>query len=161
MALAAWRDIYGYGNTRKFPKYNYPKTNDGTNSLLTADEDKHSRQRKSANRAFSDKALKAQEPTFQKHLDVLMNHCSRAAAGLSGNVIDMVKWFNYASFDLISDLTFGEGFGCLEEDEFHPSVAAILEFNRSTTFMEEALKFPLLFNVLMALIPKKRPSMTE
>jgi hypothetical protein len=32
---------------------------------------------------------------------------------------------DYATFDIIGALTFGESFGCLEQSEFHPWVALI------------------------------------
>lgn len=155
VAPSAWRDIYGHGNSRNFQKYNYPKTDDGTNSLLTADDTDHPRQRKLAKRAFSDKALKDQENLVKLHIDKLITHFRNVADGQNDRVVDVVKWFNYASFDLIGDLAFGEGFGCLDKDDSRSAVSTIIEFNRSTAMIEEALKFPFLSKLIMWLIPKK------
>ncbi|KAK1954620.1 cytochrome P450 [Colletotrichum sublineola] len=34
--------------------------------------------------------------------------------------VDVVKWFNYTTFDIIGDLSFGEPFGCLDDETYHP-----------------------------------------
>lgn len=37
----------------------------------------------------------------------------------------MTKWYNWTTFDIISDLAFGEPFGCLKDSSYHPWVALI------------------------------------
>lgn len=32
---------------------------------------------------------------------------------------DMVRWFNYTTFDMIGDLVIGKSFGCLKDSEYH------------------------------------------
>jgi hypothetical protein len=33
--------------------------------------------------------------------------------------INSVNWYNFTTFDIIGDLTFGEPFGCLENSKMH------------------------------------------
>lgn len=35
--------------------------------------------------------------------------------------VDLVKWYNFTTFDIIGDLTFGESFDCLETSTLHVS----------------------------------------
>ncbi|KAK3953247.1 cytochrome P450 [Pseudoneurospora amorphoporcata] len=39
--------------------------------------------------------------------------------------VNMVSWYNWTTFDVISDLAFGEPFGCLKKAEYDPWVDAI------------------------------------
>lgn len=34
-----------------------------------------------------------------------------------GGLIDILRWFEYSTFDIIGDLCFGDSFRCLEIDE--------------------------------------------
>jgi hypothetical protein len=36
-----------------------------------------------------------------------------------GEPANMVSWFNFCTFDIIGDLSFGEPFGCLREGTFY------------------------------------------
>lgn len=36
-----------------------------------------------------------------------------------------MKWYNYATFDIIGDLAFGSDFGCLASSNYHPWVSII------------------------------------
>ena len=38
---------------------------------------------------------------------------------------DLVEWFSWTTFDVISDLSFGEPFDCLKDKTYHPWVAMI------------------------------------
>lgn len=41
--------------------------------------------------------------------------------------LNMAVWFNWTTFDVASDLIFGESFHCLEEVDYHPWVAMIMK----------------------------------
>lgn len=47
-------------------------------------------------------------------------------------VVDMVNWYNFTTFDLIGDLTFGESFGCLELGTLHPWIRCVFGYIRMT-----------------------------
>lgn len=88
----------------------------------------HSRHRRVLSPAFSDKALRDQEPTITKHVDMLIQRLGERA----GTPVDLLDWSNFVVFDIIGDLTFGEPFGCLEESKMHPWIRFIFA-NLSTS----------------------------
>jgi hypothetical protein len=42
------------------------------------------------------------------------------SSGGGAEIVNIVQWFGFTTFDLIDDLGFGESFNCLERTEFHP-----------------------------------------
>jgi hypothetical protein len=48
-------------------------------------------------------------------------------------VVDLVRWLNWTTFDIIGELVFAEPFGCLEEERGHPLVDAMPEGARRIT----------------------------
>lgn len=52
--------------------------------------------------------------------------------------LDMTKFYNYTTFDVIGDLAFGEPFGCLDNTTYHPWVPLVFQsakqFGRLTQF---------------------------
>ena len=67
--------------------------------------------------------------------------------------VNLVEWFNWTTFDLISDLTFGESFGCLENGRTHGWIDAIFG-NLATLVFVEATRKVHLTPLLFFLIPK-------
>lgn len=70
-------------------------------------------------------------------MDLLIDRLTAQVAGPSRGVVDMIKWYNYTTFDIIGDLSFGEPFNCLKDGQYHPWV---------TVF--QSVKAQLLFRVM-------------
>lgn len=125
----AWKDIYGHKSTPliKDPLiYNSVKLgSDGASSIFNADEASHPRIRKQLAHAFSDRALREQEPFMTAYIDLLMLKLRGVAA--AGASTDMVRWINFTTFDLIGDLALGKSFGCLNNNEYHSWVRGLQE----------------------------------
>jgi cytochrome P450 len=68
--------------------------------------------------AFSDKALREQEPIMKKYFDLLIQRLHENWV----KPVDIVQWYNSTTFDLIGDLLFGESYGCLENSRLHVSI---------------------------------------
>lgn len=82
-----------------------------------ADNDTHARQRRALSHGFSQQALWGQEEIVQSFVSKLLsNFKSFAEQGKSFNI---VNWYNFMTFDVIGELSFGESFGCLERGDFH------------------------------------------
>lgn len=123
----SWKDMHG------FQKAGQPQAQKDTRffmkpinrvpSLLIADDATHARQRKILSHAFSDKALKEQEPLFKTWANLMRTKLSEQAA--SGKMVDMVKMINCTTFDIMSTLSFGEPLYMLENSEYTPWVKAI------------------------------------
>lgn len=56
--------------------------------------------------AFSDKALMGQEPLVQRYVDQLIDRLKEVTSA-NDEPVDMVKWYNWTTFDVIADLLFG------------------------------------------------------
>jgi len=67
---------------------------------------------------FSVKALSEQEDIVHNYLDKLIRQINAYGTGPEGD--EMVKWYNFFTFDLIGDLAFGESFGSLNDGMFCP-----------------------------------------
>lgn len=107
----AWKDIYGHGHA-EFPKY-YPEgVRIDPRKLLSANPRDHFRLRRAMLPAFSDKALSQQEPLIRTYVDLLIKRLQEVADTRSHT--DIVRWYNFTTFDLIADLAYGESLHGLE-----------------------------------------------
>lgn len=75
-----------------------------------------------------------QEPIIGGYVDQLMDRLKRDC-GNGTQQIDMVRWFNFATFDIIGDLSFGESFDCLQSSSYHPWVQLIFQSVKNLVFM--------------------------
>lgn len=96
----AWQDIYGFRtgkhkghmNMRKDPAWYAPPPT-GVHIIVANDED-HSRFRKTLSHAFSERALAQQEPLVQGYADLLVNRLKEVTS--TGKALqDMTKWYNW------------------------------------------------------------------
>ncbi|PLB55889.1 benzoate 4-monooxygenase cytochrome P450 [Aspergillus steynii IBT 23096] len=143
----AWKNICGHR-----------KSGDGGPMLLEADDANHSRQRRLLAHAFSDRALREQEPTLRYYVDLLMRQLNDSAA--SNEAVDVTKWFNYITFDIIGDLAFGEPFACLKNKGYHPWVASIFQNAKGGCLMRP-FRTMLPSSLLSILMPAKLTQMRE
>ncbi|KAH8662498.1 cytochrome P450 monooxygenase [Xylariales sp. PMI_506] len=125
----AWNQTYGH---RKFGTPENLKDpgffSEICHSVIAADSADHSRMRRILAHGFSAQSMTAQEPLIRGYVDLLLQRCREHSD--AGRPMDMVKWFNFITFDLIGDLTFGESFGCLENSTFHAWVSMIFDHFR-------------------------------
>lgn len=141
---AAWQDIYGHRNGRK-DLIKHPihvgavDPIPGVASISMADRETHARQRKALSHGFSKKALWEQEPTVNEFVTKLMNNIHDFAR--QGESFDIVKWFNFFTFDIIGDLSFGESFGCLEQGEFHFWITLIFDAVKAGAIEQASRRF--------------------
>jgi cytochrome P450 len=66
-------------------------------SLLTAEGEDHGRMRRNISHAFSAKALEEQQGILQGYIDLLVKRLKER----SGQVVDLVNWYNFTTFDII------------------------------------------------------------
>ena len=122
----AWKDIYshrqGVPEMPKDPLRQAIPPN-GIPNMLGANRENHSRYRKLLSHAFSEKGMREQEPLIREYVDLLVDRLGEAAKMNTSQ--DMVAWYNRATFDIISDLAFGESFHCLRDRTTHDWIGAI------------------------------------
>jgi cytochrome P450 len=124
----AWRDLYGHGDkdskgskgstpSKHWQRYG-TSVNGATALITTRDPVEHARQRKIFTPAFSDRSLTQQAPLFVKYADQLVKNLQDGVK--EKRTFDMVRLFNFATFDVMGDLTFGEPLHMLENAEYDP-----------------------------------------
>lgn len=114
----AWEDIYGHRvgmpNMDKDPIHvGAVEAIPGATNLTMAPDIHHARQRRALAHAFSKQALMEQEPILMGYVNLFVKRLREMAH--RGEAANMVSWFNFCTFDIIGDLSFGEPFGCLDE----------------------------------------------
>lgn len=126
--INTWNDthtiqLYGHG-TKGTPGamphkhwLRYGQTINGSPNLIQARDADHSRQRKIFTPAFSDRALKQQEPLLMKYTDLLVSKLKEGVESNSEKAFDMVRMYNFTTFDIMGDLTFGEPLHMLDNAE--------------------------------------------
>lgn len=78
----------------------------------STNKNNNNKKRRNFSHGFSDKALKRQELLIGGFFDTLICRLREA----EGKPVNMMKWYQLTTFDIIGKLTFGEGFNCLHED---------------------------------------------
>lgn len=151
----AWKDICGFttgGKSQHFPKdpVFYGNRPVGVADIIYSNEADHTRMRRNLSHAFSDRALREQLPLVRKYIDQLISGLQKKGS----DKLDIVKWYNFCTFDIMGDLTFGEPLGCLSTGEYTPWVAMIFQSVKVNAFLTEMRHFPLLKPLIRSSIPK-------
>ncbi|KAJ0282876.1 hypothetical protein CBS470a_007591 [Colletotrichum nupharicola] len=142
----AWQAVMGHRKSGevengKAPFYAVPPIITGLNRT------DHSRVRRLMSHGFSSAALRDQEPMIRGYIDLLIQRLHENSQQ-GRKAVDICAWFNYTTFDIIGDLTFGEPFGCLQQSAMHPWVELVFA-NVKTTAMRSALaRFPVANHLL-------------
>jgi len=125
----AWRDIYGHkkAGEEEFLKYEgfYRLVKHLPTSVINAGRHEHGLLRRQLAHGFSERSMREQEPIIGSYVDLLIERLKELAE--TKRVLNMREWYNYATFDIIGDLSFGVdgGFGCLQNSGYHPWIKLI------------------------------------
>ena len=134
----AWDDIYSNkdgANPEAFKKSElwHGNLEPGLSSVFTTIDFKaHGRIRRFIDPAFSEKAVLQQEPIIQNYINIFLDKLRERSSFSGKTTINVVQWFNFALFNIIGDLCFGESFSCLEKCEYEPwmdQMAASIKLN--------------------------------
>ncbi|KUL88969.1 hypothetical protein ZTR_06124 [Talaromyces verruculosus] len=150
----AWKDIYGHrikGKKSCQKDRKFYETSNGIDNIFTIHDDQyHGKVRRIFSHAFSDKALKDQEIMLAKYVDKLIENM-RKNAHKKG---DMVKYYNFTTFDIMGDLSFGEPLGLLENSEYSPWVAAVFSSVKLNSFAHITLEYPWVGTLWKMFVPQ-------
>jgi len=150
---AAGRDIYaarpGQPKSPKNPIWMGEPIPRG-NSIIAANDADHSRIRRVWAHAFTDRALKEQEPVLQGYVGKFI---AKLRMQGDGAALDIVQWINFLTFDLTGDLAFGESFECLEGVALHPWISMIFSQFKSATLLASIRFYPSLHALLIWSLP--------
>ncbi|KAH7066123.1 cytochrome P450 [Paraphoma chrysanthemicola] len=123
-------------------------------SIFLTDREGHRRQRRVLAHAFSQTAMYEQEPTIKHFVDLFITRLRSLSE--AGTPLDIVKWyFNFATFDIIGELTFGESFECLDKSQMHPWISMIFQSVQAAEYLRFLLAYPLTAVITKRLIGKR------
>ncbi|CAI6089477.1 unnamed protein product [Clonostachys chloroleuca] len=121
--------------------------------IISAGREEHSILRRLLSHGFSDKSLRDQQPIIMSYIDLLMQRLHENCAG-GNKALNIMSWYNFATFDIIGDLAFGESFGCLTNSDYHPWVSLIFRMARAGAMIQGLGHYPMVKNFLLSLVPK-------
>jgi cytochrome P450 len=161
---SAWKNIHGnrprHRSLEKDPAV-YRKPPNEIASLLTANRADHARMRRVLGHAFSDRASRDQEPVVESYVDILIKRLHEQVVGLEGGKLDISKWFRWLSFDIAGDLSFGESFECLQNQQLHSWANMITGFLKADVCLGACNRFYAFQRILPYLIPKQTRLMMD
>lgn len=99
-----WRDIYGYRpGKRQVPRDAnfYFGRGDGVKDIIHSNDADHSRMRRLLANAFSESALREQESLLANYFNLLVSKLKEKIRGPSNGVVDIVRWYNFTTFDTV------------------------------------------------------------
>ncbi|KAI1267667.1 cytochrome P450 [Xylariaceae sp. FL1019] len=120
---------------------------------------KHGHMRKYLSHAFSDKSLRAQEPLIDEVVNTFVSQLGVYASQNGG--VDIVVWFNLATFDIIGSLAFGESFGGVKSGEVHPWISRIITAIGQSALADAFRRFPAFAITFKWLFPRAIGKMLE
>ncbi|EFQ34944.1 cytochrome P450 [Colletotrichum graminicola] len=135
----AWKDIMGHRSGGSEENEKDPdRLNPDNINIITAGRHDHARYRRALSHGFSAKSMQEQQPLIKDYVNLLIERLR----GLAGKgPIDMVAWYNFTTFDVIGDLSFGESFGCLANSEYHPWIRSVFQNVKLVTLQNLARSF--------------------
>ncbi|KAF2846535.1 cytochrome P450 [Plenodomus tracheiphilus IPT5] len=91
---------------------------DEPNSIMGFVEEDHTRYTRAFANAFSERSLKEQMPVVESYVDLFISQLKSPVSGRKWkeNTIDFTKWFNFLTFDISGNFTYGESFDCVKNE---------------------------------------------
>jgi cytochrome P450 len=105
--------------------------------------------------AFSSKAFLEQQPVLESYINRLMQSLKDQVNGPAKGKVDLVTWFNWTTFDIVGDFSFGAPFDCLKEQRNHPWLDTIFGNLKIVTIVGVSSRFVLFRKLLPYLVPRK------
>ncbi|KAH8744430.1 cytochrome P450 monooxygenase [Diaporthe sp. PMI_573] len=157
----AWKEVLGHRSGGRPENGKDPLTVLGNeHNVLGANHEDHSRFRRILSHGFSMYAVSEQEHLIAKQVDLLCQRLHENCAGGS-RPVDMVSWYNRVTFDIISDLSWGEPLGSLEKSQDHPWIHALMSTTKTLSLLGQARRFPPFSAIFEAMIPNELKRLTE
>ncbi|RDW69963.1 hypothetical protein BP5796_08360 [Coleophoma crateriformis] len=153
----AAKDIHGHPvkGRQTFVKSDFYQMKQGEALSISTEIDpqKHSEIRRRLAYAFSTKALRLQEDLVVKYIDMLVGQAEKH--GSNPNGINVTDWYNWLTFDIIGDLTFGEPFGAVAQAKTNFWISIIFDASFAGALTHLFRRFPLLQLFIPWLLPNK------
>ncbi|ORY15952.1 cytochrome P450 [Clohesyomyces aquaticus] len=162
-----WKDVFGHkpsngiGPFAKNPSFYGPDIFGEPPGLIRADNVGHARQRKLVSHAFSERALREQEELIRGYVVLLVKKLKETATSVGKGRVNIVDWYNFTTFDIMADLTFGEPLNLLEGSNYTPWVRSLFGGIKAILFTQVLRVWPMLDFCLRALLPQSVKEMQK
>ncbi|KAK2753895.1 hypothetical protein FQN54_007254 [Arachnomyces sp. PD_36] len=146
-SVGSWKAIYGHpgvGGQHHVKSKFYEMYGSGYNSLCVGSErdpKRHSAMKKNLSAAFSTKALLEQESIVNSCVDAFVKKIGEQKESKEQG-LNMTKWFEMISFDILGEMAFGESFHAVEQGEPHFWSELILEHLFFITVLDNLRRYP-------------------
>jgi cytochrome P450 len=104
--------------------------------------------------AFSETALRKQEPLFRRYIDLMIRTVKTKLSDEDPKPFNIVELFNFTTFDIMGDLAFGEPLNLLENSSYSPWIRAVFDNVKALTIFRLLAYFPPLQDIAWYLAPK-------
>lgn len=155
----AIKTIYGHHNatTEGFTEFDKDKDDyqanlAGVRNILAAYAPDHSRFRRLFSHSFSEKGMRELQPRIQDYVERLIQGLKETTT--KNDYTDIMTWYNWTTFDMIGDLSFGESFHCLEKKTTNHWIAALFGSVKIVAWLSTIKRYKLDF-ILPYLTPEK------
>ncbi|KAF2226000.1 isotrichodermin C-15 hydroxylase [Elsinoe ampelina] len=152
----AWQDIMGHRKSSQAEngkEMRYIQRVFDSSDILFSDREDHRRFRRILSHGFSNQALMGQQSLIMTYVEKLVSRLQDKVS--EGEMpVDVTAWYNFTTFDIIADLTFGEAFGLLDGGDYHPWVATIFASIKAGTLMQIPNFYPALAWAIRKMMPK-------
>ncbi|PWY72575.1 cytochrome P450 [Aspergillus eucalypticola CBS 122712] len=155
----AWKGIYGHATagkkvTEKDTRFYGPSFN-GAPDIIRAKGPDHSRFRRNFSHAFSDRALRDQQPLICGYVDMLVASLNDTLRADPKAKVNLVRMLNLTTFDIMGDLTFGDSLELLAGTGDMNWVEAVFISMKTNALRRLARYWPLVTPIVQQIIPKK------
>ncbi|KAI9745830.1 MAG: hypothetical protein M1818_000511 [Claussenomyces sp. TS43310] len=142
------KKIYSYSNTiQKSQVYNV-MVHRAPNTLTLIDKKGHGRKRRIISQGFSEAAVRGYEPTILNHIRTFCDQlapdskasedCKDSLKPSKWSTRDLAPWTTYLTFDIMTDVIFGEKYKLLETPQNREVVQSIDDSNVRTGVLLQA-----------------------
>ncbi|KAK2616579.1 hypothetical protein QQS21_000402 [Conoideocrella luteorostrata] len=155
--VESWKAIYGHrtgGNPTPIKSEFYDIYGAGFKSLCIGSErdpHKHGKMRKMLSAAFATKSLVEQEGIIATAVDEFVHRVGEE--GVSERGINMTKWYEMATFDMLGEMAFGQSFQSVKTGKPHFWSEIIVSHLYFITLIDNLRRLPFVASLAKLLFP--------
>ncbi|RYP92324.1 hypothetical protein DL770_001526 [Monosporascus sp. CRB-9-2] len=122
----------------------------------TTNKEHHRALRKALAPGFSDASLRAQESVVAEYIHLFIRRLKEKS---KNGALNLELWYRYVVFDIICELAVGESFRCLESDDLHPWIQAMVDGGKAVSFLTAINMYGPLTTAINAMISRPAAAM--
>ena len=151
----AWQDIYLRKDSEiRPPQWGMRPPGIDSYNVISGVGSDHARFRKALSVAFSEKAVQEYEPAVRAYFNKFTARIDELIQKNQGStVVDMVRWSNFTTFDVIGELSWSKSYDCLDTGAGH-AIMGVLSHFQGVILAASITYYPWLNSLLMSITPR-------